>query len=539
MRTFLLLPAVVAALLLVPPATADEPAGSLLERLSAETTRLAQAADAQTAVLVSAGTHWGGILVGEPARFVVALDDVAAHGAVPREGKVTMSGGGVQDARLLDGDRELGLAVYELVGSPRAGLTLAGDGALQRGALGVAGGGANPGLVVLGRVGGPLDDVHADDVGGIALLSPGGRLAGLRPAAVAEGEAARGCAACHGGSSAWGVTRQAARWPELALPLGLSTPTTPVPGSQPAPVAAPPAAPAPAALPALVLEAARTRVAGTWYRGKHFNLADLDSRPSHAFVPAPVIERALADVSQGGRLRRAYLGVVTEDTVAHDLAVFLAPGDTYNGINRAALLWRAENFDTYTIYGRTLPLVADVRLASVLPDSPAAKAGLVKGARIVAVDGRPFAGSRGFARALARRRPGEEVVFLVQGQTDPVRVTLGDREKETRNLVSAASVGLAVQPLTPDLVSFLDLPKDTRGVVVRSVDAGSAAAAVGMQRGDIVLSDQAGVPIRDAEELDAVLGSGKGKVLLMGRRGAAGITFRIALPDAGGAPKAR
>jgi serine protease Do len=178
-----------------------------------------------------------------------------------------------------------------------------------------------------------------------------------------------------------------------------------------------------------------------------------------------------------------------------------------------------------------VPVRSAVRLASVLPDSPAAKAGLKAGNEIVAVDGRGFAGARGFARALARRRPGEEVRLTVKDVAEPVKVLLVDREQEGRDLATAASVGLTVQALTPDLIAFLELPADTRGVVVRSVADGSPAADNRIQRGDVFLTDDKdGAPIRDQDELDAILGAAQGSVILRGRRGQQNTVFNLTLP---------
>ena len=53
---------------------ADGEGGSLLEKLSAETAALTAKADAHAAVLASGNRRLVGVLVGDPARFVVAID---------------------------------------------------------------------------------------------------------------------------------------------------------------------------------------------------------------------------------------------------------------------------------------------------------------------------------------------------------------------------------------------------------------------------------------------------------------------------------
>ena len=90
------------------------------------------------------------------------------------------------------------------------------------------------------------------------------------------------------------------------------------------------------------------------------------------FIPGPVIHRVLQDLDAHGRIRHGYLGVVLGDAAGEG-----------------------------------------VRLSAVLADSPAQAAGLKTGQRIVSVDGVPALTSAVVSRALALKRPGEEVVFGV------------------------------------------------------------------------------------------------------------------------------
>ncbi len=66
--------------------------------------------------------------------------------------------------------------------------------------------------------------------------------------------------------------------------------------------------------------------------------------------------------------------------------------------------------------------------------------------------------------------------------------------------IQRGTFGVSVQDLTPDLVRALDAPPRTRGAVVNSVQAGSAAEQAGLRAGDLVvrLNDQ---PIRSAADL--------------------------------------
>jgi serine protease Do len=124
------------------------------------------------------------------------------------------------------------------------------------------------------------------------------------------------------------------------------------------------------------------------------------------------------------------------------------------------------------------------------------------------------------------------VTLLVKGWAEPVKVALADREKEGRDLATASTLGLTVQTLTPELAQFLEQAADVRGVVVLTVKEGSPAAKVGIKRGDVLLSEgREGAPIRDPQELDAVLGAAEGTVIIQGRRGTQGVVFAVTLPD--------
>ena len=70
---------------------------------------------------------------------------------------------------------------------------------------------------------------------------------------------------------------------------------------------------------------------------------------------------------------------------------------------------------------------------------------------------------------------------------------------KTDGQVRRAQLGVSVQPVTSDLAASLGLP-DTRGAIVNSVTAGSAAERGGVQRGDVITSFN-GQPIGDYNAL--------------------------------------
>lgn len=478
----------------------EQAADSILARLSRETADLTAKSDRYLAWLRQpSGARWPGVLVGQPARFVRGLDDVGDARAEGRPtGTLTLADGTVREATRIDGDGEMGLAVFEVSGPPLEGLSLAPDAPARRGALALVLGEASA-LVLLGSSGGPLDDVVVPAGAlGHALLTPSGELLGLPTSPVAADAMSAtsvGCAACHSSGLLPSVRL---RWLEDWAGRVLRPDGTPV---------------------MRFTNAAPQPTHGTWSIQAGFctrwaaqaapeapdsahHPGGLGGRPGASrWVPAAVIRRGLADLASASAFARPFLGIVIQEEQREGRA-------------------------------------RGVRIASVLPDSPAAAAKLEPGLHVVEVDGRPLDGAGGFARALARRRPGERLTLAIHGWAEPVTAVLGDRAKEGRDLANAASVGLGLQALSPDLARFLGVPDDTRGVVVREMQAGTPAADAGLQRGDVIL-DGGGGPIRDVDEFDAVLGSAKGVVILSVQRGAQRFSFQLAVPAAPAGRRAR
>lgn len=551
-----LLALVILSLLLPGALVADEqaPTSSLLERLSAETAGLVAHADARLAHLSSEGRTWHGVLAGSPPRFVVALVGPLPEGGMPEQARLTLADGSVREATRADADAEVGLAVYEVSGAAVPAFALAAGGPPRRGALAVVGG-AVPALRAVEQVEGALDDLGLGEAEpGAPAVAPDGTLLALRAGP------ALGCAACHWISVDVDGTAVALPWNGVHCLLGntllwrsRAADLTIVPSDGVRTAYADGLArwlassrqfvanggqlgAAMPALPALLRAQWLNAVRGSLTLGRQ----GLGSAPASApsapggWVPAAVIERALADVSSSrGRFARAFLGVVIDGPVLD--ASGTLPWAWQRALTLGESLWVSS---PPRPIGPDVAQEAGVRIGSVLPDSPAARAGLEKGLRIVELDGRPLEGAAAFARALARRRPGERVRLSVEGWAAPVEVVLGDREQDARGLASAFSVGLAVQGLTPELARFLNLPAEAQGLVVREVRPDSPAAAAGFLRGDLIV-DGGGGPVRDEGELDAVLGAAKESVLLGVARGAERLSVQLQVPAAPVSPRVR
>ena len=111
------------------------------------------------------------------------------------------------------------------------------------------------------------------------------------------------------------------------------------------------------------------------------------------------------------------------------------------------------------------------------------------------------------------------------GKMQDMNVTLGElppdksAEAAPGENTGGGLDGVNVQDLTPDTAQELQLAPGTRGVVVETVDPSSAAAAVGLQRGDVI-QEVNHKPVHSISEYkDALAAAGKQPVLLLLNQG--------------------
>ena len=84
-----------------------------------------------------------------------------------------------------------------------------------------------------------------------------------------------------------------------------------------------------------------------------------------------------------------------------------------------------------------------------------------------------------------------------------------------RSANEGGKLGVAVEPLTPELAARMELQRGARGLVVTSVDPEGPAADAGLRRGDLI-QEVNRQPVSTREELRAALArSGARPVLLL------------------------
>jgi serine protease Do len=133
-----------------------------------------------------------------------------------------------------------------------------------------------------------------------------------------------------------------------------------------------------------------------------------------------------------------------------------------------------------------------VLVADVLPNSPAAKAGLKTGDVITEYDGHTIAKAGDLPRLVGGTSVGQSATVRVLRDGKPLTVmaqiaTLPEsRQVADASPAGGKSLGLTVQPLTPALAKHLEVP-DKAGLVVADVADGSPAAEAGIQPGDVIV----------------------------------------------------
>src|SRR6202167_3859058 len=163
-------------------------------------------------------------------------------------------------------------------------------------------------------------------------------------------------------------------------------------------------------------------------------------------------------------------------------------------------------------------------VSGLKPDAPAAPDRLKKGDVILELNGQPVESANDLQLRVSQSAPGTAVklAYSRDGKVEHDNVTLGelppDKLAEDNSGPSENSGGLEgvnVEELTPDTLQQLQLPSGTRGVVVTNVDPSSAAAAAGLDRGDVI-QEVNHKPVHNiAEYKQAVAAAGKQPVLLL------------------------
>src|SRR5207248_823149 len=174
-------------------------------------------------------------------------------------------------------------------------------------------------------------------------------------------------------------------------------------------------------------------------------------------------------------------------------------------------------------------------IAAVTAGSPGADAGLKQGDVVLSFNGTEITQLRDLPRAVAAIAPGTNATLKVwrNGQSTELQAKIADAPENPRIASSAGgnqpsegraeALGLHFAALTNDLRRELHLGRDVTGVVITRVDDGSTADALGLARGDVVMSinqQPVDIPQEAAQKLKEIANSPrKTALLLLNRHG--------------------
>ena len=135
-----------------------------------------------------------------------------------------------------------------------------------------------------------------------------------------------------------------------------------------------------------------------------------------------------------------------------------------------------------------------VLLSEVMPDSPAAKAGLQSGDILLEFQGKKMEAPADLQRAVGLTSPGTSAKVKVWREQNEksLEVKIGEAPDEQREAKGGApggrgksALGVEVRAITPEIARQLNL-RTAEGVIVARVEDGSPAEEAGMQRGDVI-----------------------------------------------------
>jgi len=243
-----------------------------------------------------------------------------------------------------------------------------------------------------------------------------------------------------------------------------------------------------------------------------------------------------------------------------NLQIFMGAGGGWLGVG-------VSEVSTDKVKSLKLPEERGALLGKIVPDSPAAKAGLKENDVVLEINGQRIEGSEQFRRMIHEIPAGRTANLTVwrDGSSQNIKVTVGQREAgnmkifadgpksfafkmptlpempdmsglehlRTFSMISPGRplLGIDAENLRGEFGNFFGAP-DGEGVLVRGVFANSAAAKAGVKVGDVITSLN-GERIRNASELREKLMTGhKQKSIKLGvLRNKSELSLSVELPQ--------
>ena len=224
-------------------------------------------------------------------------------------------------------------------------------------------------------------------------------------------------------------------------------------------------------------------------------------------IPANLAREVVGQLRQFGSARRGWIGV------------------------------RIQQVTSEIAEGLSLPTTQGALVAGVTEGGPAARAGLANGDLITAFDSKPVPDDRALPRIVADTPIGKTVNIdvLRKGRKQTMKITvqkLADDAKvdkpvkappaPVKNQSKLAQLGLSLGMLDAGARAKFKIAPGVQGVVVTTVEAGSAAAEKSLRPGDVIVEVAGQVvkaPDEVAKRVDVDTKAGKNSILMLVNRG--------------------
>lgn len=185
-------------------------------------------------------------------------------------------------------------------------------------------------------------------------------------------------------------------------------------------------------------------------------------------IPSGIVEFVYHQIRQYGHVRNGYIGITVQAVTPELAAALSLPQASVSGV-----------------------IVSDV-----MPESPAATAGLQVYDRILSIDSAPVDSVPGFVMNIYLRKTGDRVrlgilrgeqhlsVVVPVEEVQPHATSLADLVNPAADAVT--QLGIAGIDLTTASAAFLPSPRIDSGVVAAAVLTGGRAGQIGLQEDDII-----------------------------------------------------
>jgi serine protease Do len=158
----------------------------------------------------------------------------------------------------------------------------------------------------------------------------------------------------------------------------------------------------------------------------------------------------------------------------------------YGGVVKAWVGLNAQNITPEMAHGLSLKTNKGIIISSVIPDSPASRAGLKTGDILLSVGKLPMENVDDWEEVVNYSRAGRALPVQLQRGDRQLSIVVVPDEVPTHIIPKKTDqFGIEVADITPAVASYMNI-SDRNGVIVRGVQDGSRASDWGLQEDDII-----------------------------------------------------